>query len=139
MDQRVYSNQINVAQIAQALQSHFMAQGYQTQALGEPPNMLVQIRKKSTLRAVTGLERAMSVQFRDGPQGIMVSLGEQKWADKAAVGTVGALIFAPLFFTAAYGAYRQAKMPEQIWQIIDSHAMAAGGSYTVPQSQPRIL
>ena len=137
MEQRIYSKNINVGQIAQALQSHFMAQGYETQALGTPPNMLVQVRKKGTLRAVAGMQRVMSAQFRDTEQGIIVSLGEQKWADKAAVGAVGAIIFAPLLVTAAYGAYKQSKLPEQFWQVIDSIAMPVGGTYTVPQPPPQ--
>lgn len=133
MEQRTYSRNINVGQISQALQSHFMAQGFETQALGTPPNMLVQVRKKGALRAVAGMQRVMSAQFRDTGQGITVTLGEQKWADKAAVGAVGAIIFAPLLVTAAYGAYKQSKLPEQFWQVIDSIAMPVGATYTVPQ------
>ncbi len=136
MEQRIYSRNINVGQIAQALQSHFMAQGYETQALGTPPNMLVQVRKKGTLRAVAGMQRVMSAQFRDTEQGLTVTLGEQKWADKAAVGAVGALIFAPLLVTAAYGAYQQSRLPEQFWQVIDNIAMTSGATYTVPQPPP---
>jgi hypothetical protein len=99
--------------------------------------MLVQVRKKGTLRAVAGMQRVMSAQFRDTEQGITVTLGEQKWADKAAVGAVGALIFAPLLVTAAYGAYQQSKLPEQFWQVIDSIAMSSGATYTVPQPPPQ--
>ncbi|UCF08936.1 MAG: zinc ribbon domain-containing protein [Thermoplasmata archaeon] len=137
MEQRTYSKDINVGQIAQALQSYFMAQGYETQALGTPPNMLVQVRKRGVIRAVAGMQRVMSAQFRETQEGILVTLGEQKWADKAAVGAVGALIFAPLIVTAAYGAYKQAKLPEQFWQIIDNMAMPAGTAYAVPPPGPQ--
>ena len=138
MDQKIYSKNIDVAQLARALQSHFATQGYETQALGTSPNMLVQVRKKGVIRAVTGRQRAMTAQFRDASEGVVVTLGEQTWGDKAAVGAVAALFGRPLFVaSAAYGAYKQSKLPEQFWQIIDSIAIPTSKSFPTPQPVER--
>lgn len=106
------------------LQKHFSAQGYETQVLGTAPEMLFQARKRGTLRAVTGTGNAMTAQFRKREDGIVVTLGAQQWVDKAAVGAVGAVVFVPLLVTAAYGAWKQSRLPDQFWQIIDRYGNA---------------
>jgi hypothetical protein len=120
-EQRTYPANMNIPAVMQALKDHFMPQGFVTQSLGTPPHMIFQMGKKDTLSSVTGTARAMTVQFEQKSDATVVSLGEQKWMDKAAVGAVG-LILWPLFLTAAYGAYKQSELPAEIWQVIDSNA-----------------
>ncbi len=115
---------MDVASCTKAIQDHFSKQGYETQTLGTPPEVIVQVRRQGTLRTITGMTNAITVQFRKSEKSIVVTLGEQKWMDKAAVGTIGVIVFAPLLVTAAYGAWKQAKLPEQFWQIIDRYGMA---------------
>lgn len=124
VDQRVYSQNMDVAACVKELQEYFSAQGYETQVLETAPDMLVQVRKRSILRTVTGMASAMTAQFRKSQDGITVTLGAQKWADKAAVGAVGAIVFAPLLVTAAYGAWKQWRLPDRFWQIIDKYGAA---------------
>lgn len=131
-EQRTYPNNINIPAILQALKDHFMPQGYQTQSIGVSPHMIFQMAKTGALHSVTGTARAMTIQFDQKPDGTTVSLGEQKWMDKAAVGAVGLIIW-PLFFTAAYGAWRQSGLPSEIWQVIDSNAY--GSPYGPAQTQ----
>jgi hypothetical protein len=124
VDQRVYSQNMDVAACVKELQEYFSAQGYETQIIGTAPDVLVQMRKRGTLRTITGTANAMTTQFSRNKGGIMVTLGAQKWVDKAAVGAVGAMVFAPLLVTAAYGAWKQSKLPEQCWHIIEKYGMA---------------
>lgn len=123
-DQRVYSQSMDVAGCAKELQEYFSAQSYETQVLGTAPDILVQVRKRSTLRTVTGMASAMTAQFTKSQDAIIVTLGAQQWVDKAAVGAVGAIVFAPLLVTAAYGAWKQSRLPDQFWHIIDKYGMA---------------
>lgn len=115
---------MDVAGCVKEVQEYFSAQGYETQVLGIAPDMLVQVRTRSTLRTVTGMASAMTAQFRRSQDGVIVRLGAQRWADKAAVGAVGTVVFAPLLVTAAYGAWKQSRLPDQFWRIIDKYGMA---------------
>lgn len=124
VDQRVYSQRMNVAGCVEELQRRLSAQGYETQVLGTAPEMIFQARKRGALRAVTGTGNAMTAQFRKSEGGIVVTLGAQQWVDKAAVGAVGAVVFVPLLVTAAYGAWKQSRLPDQFWQIIDRYGNA---------------
>jgi hypothetical protein len=138
-EQRSYARDINIPAIVQALKDHFMPQGFQTQAIGNPPHVIFQMAKSGTLASVTGTARAMTVQFNQKSDETVVSIGEQKWLDKAAVGAVGALILWPLLFTAAYGAIKQSTLPTEIWQVIDSVAyslMAATQQPIAPMYAP---
>ena len=123
-DQRAYSQNMDVASCTKALQDHFSTQGYEIQVLGIPPEVVVQVRKRSTLRTIAGMANAVTAEFRKNRNSIVVTLGEQKWMDKAAVGALGAVVFAPLLVTAAYGAWKQSKLPDQFWQIADKYGMA---------------
>ena len=55
METRWYQTQdIDLQRITQALVYEYQAQGYETQQAGTPEQILIQIRKESTLRALTG-------------------------------------------------------------------------------------
>ena len=123
---RTYPIDLDVAKCAAALHQHFVGRKFETQLVGEPPELIFQLRKRGALRVMTGTQSALTVQFRKEGDGLEISMGEQKWTEKVAVGAVGAIIFAPLFLTAAYGMYKQAKLPEEIWGIIDRHAKTPG-------------
>jgi hypothetical protein len=113
VDQRAYSQNMDVASCTKALQDHFLAQGYEIQVLGIPPEVVVQVRKRSALRAIAGMANALTAEFRKSRNSIA-----------AAVGAVGAIVFAPLLVTAAYGAWKQSKLPDQFWHIVDKYGMA---------------
>ncbi len=123
-DQRTYSNRMDVLACVRELEEHFSMEGYETQVLGTAPNVLVQVRKRGFLRTATGLAAAMTTQFVESQGRIIVTLGAHEWLDKAAVGGVGVIIFAPLLLTAAYGAWKQSKLPDEFWRIIDMYGMA---------------
>jgi hypothetical protein len=113
-----------------------MPQGFVTQSVGVSPHLIFQMKKSGTFSSFTGQNRAMTIQFEQKSDATMVSLGEQKWMDKAAVGAAG-LILWPLFITAAYGAYKQSELPEEIWQIIDSNAYVPSyGAQPAPAPAP---
>ena len=135
-DQRVYPERMNIAACVRELEEHFSSQGYETQVLGTAPNVLVQVRKRGLLRTAAGLTTAMTAQFRKSQEGIVVTLDAHKWLDKATAGAVGAIIFAPLLSTAAYGAWKQSRLPDKFWEIINRYGMACPRCGSSNQSSP---
>ena len=58
METRFYRTQeINIPAIAQALELEYQAQGYEAQQFGDVNQTTVQLKKESTLRAITGFDK----------------------------------------------------------------------------------
>ncbi len=123
MDARFYnSEEIDIERLAQDLMNVYNAQGYQTQQIGNKDQMLVQIKKGGDLEALVGLQAALSLTIQRTGGGTLAAIGQQKWLDKAAVGTIGIIGFAflwPLAITAGAGALRQASLGNQVLNIVD--------------------
>jgi len=80
---------------------------------------ILQLSQGGFLRNVTGMSSALNVLFDHKEKKLVVEIGAGKWADKAAAGAVGMIVFAPLAITAGIGAWQQAKIPEKIFNYID--------------------
>lgn len=90
---------------------------------------LVQAKEASTWKKFTGLGSALQVQIiPSGASEVLVNIGQGKWADKAGAAAVGLFVFAPLAITSAVGAYRQNKLPAEIFECIEKFIMAGGAS-----------
>ena len=122
MDTRFYkADQIDMARLATDLESAYRAQGYQAQQLGTDEQKMVQLRKGGDFEALVGLQAALTVVFQRIAGGILVTIGQQKWIDKAAVGVVGLAVptLWPLMVTGALGAIRQASLGAQVMSMVD--------------------
>ena len=90
---------------------------------------LVQAKESSTWKKFTGLGQALQVQIiPSGEAEVLVNIGQGKWADKVGAGAVGLLVFAPLAITSAFGAYKQNKLPAEIFACIEKFIMSGGTS-----------
>jgi len=119
METRFYQTQaIDLQWIAQALMYEYQAQGYEAQQAGTPEQVLIQLRKESTLRAITGLNKALSITLQKVQGGMLVQVGAQDWVDQIAVGAVG-LVLHPLLITAAVGAATQQNVVYEVLNSID--------------------
>ena len=127
MIEEVYSQDIDTKELARTLEQTFRAEGYKVQELGSENDIAVQIKKESTGRAVLGLEQAMTVRITKSNGTTKVSLGQAKWADKAGVEVIGALVFWPLMIPATYGVYKQGTLPGKIINVVNSYAASRGG------------
>lgn len=122
MDARFYkADQIDIARLATDLETAYRTQGYQAQQLGTDEQKMVQLRKGGDFEALVGLQAALTVVFQRTVGGILVTIGQQKWVDKAAVGVVGLAVPAlwPLMVTGALGAIRQASLGAQVMSMVD--------------------
>jgi len=105
---------------------------FDVQTMNVSSTAVLQARKSSTLRDLTGLSAALTIKVTPETGGTRVEIGMQKWFDKAAVAAVGAIVFAPLLALAALGAYWQYKLTEDAWKIIEDHIARKAGGYVPP-------
>jgi hypothetical protein len=129
METRLYQTRdLNLQMIAEALVFEYRAQGYEAQSFGDANQTVVQLKKESTLRSITGLNKALTISLRRVNEGTDVKVGAQDWVDQMAVGAVG-LVIHPLLITAAIGAYQQNSVIHDILLSIDRH---------IRQQQPQV-
>ena len=60
-----------------------------------------------------------------------VTVGQGEWSDKIGAGVLGWFIAWPLAVTAGVGAYKQKKLPEEIFQVIEQCIVSGGRSVVV--------
>src|SRR5436853_4959456 len=132
MDSRYYPGvEADVSKLTAELRTLF-DQDYEVQTMHVSSTTVLQARKSSTLRDLTGLSSALTIKITPEPGGTRVEIGMQKWFDKAAVAAVGAIVFAPLLALAALGAYWQYRLTEDAWKIIEDHIASKAGGYVPP-------
>ena len=123
MDARFYnSEEIDTERLASDVVNVYMAQGYQTQQIGNKDQMLVQLKKGGDFEAIIGMQAAVSLTLQRTAGGLLAMIGQQRWIDKAAVGAVGIVAFPvlwPLALTAGAGAIRQASLGNQVLNVVD--------------------
>ena len=129
MDSRYYPGvEADVFKLVAQLRTIF-DQDYEVQTMRVSSTTVLQARKSSTLRDLTGLSAALTIKLTPEGGGTRVEMGMQKWLDKAAVAAVAVLISAGLLLALpALGAYWQYKLTEDAWKIVEAHlARKAGG------------
>ena len=106
---------------------------YEVQTMHVSSTTVLQARKSSTLRDLTGLSAALTIKLTPEAGGMRVEIGMQKWFDKAAIAAVAMLLSAGLLVALpALGAYWQYKLTEDAWKIIEDHIARKGGGYVPP-------
>lgn len=134
-EQRTYhAPNLELSDLAQALDQWFEAQGYESQVLEAPGGgFTVQARRAESWRSWVGMSAALNVNLSLQGDNLLVQTGAAKWADKAVVGAVGVLILWPMIIPAAYGAWKQKQLPDEVMRFIDQY-VASGG--VVPSIAP---
>ena len=135
MESRFYPGvQADTAQLMKELRTLFDADtAYEVQTMQVSSTAVMQARKSSTLRDLTGLSAALTIKVTPEHGGTRVEIGMQKWLDKAAVAAVAVLLSAGLLIALpALGAYWQYKLTEDAWKLIESHVARKAGGYVPP-------
>jgi hypothetical protein len=136
MDSRFYPGvEADVQRLLAELRSLFDADGgFEVQTMQVSSTSILQARKTSTLRDLTGLSAALTIKITPEAGGTRAEIGMQKWFDKAAV--AAALLLLPglnlLIALPALGAYWQHKLGEDAWKIIEAHIAQKAGGYVPP-------
>src|SRR5437762_8370371 len=132
MDSRYYPGvEADVFTLVAELRTIF-DQNYEVQTMHVSSTTVVQARKSSTLRDLTGLSAALTIKITPETGGTRVEMGLQKWFDKAAVAAVAYMVFPVLLALPAIGAYWQYKLTEDAWKIIEAHIASKAGGYVPP-------
>lgn len=106
---------------------------YEVQTMQVSSTTVLQARKSSTLREMTGLSSALTIKITPEQGGTRVEIGMQKWFDKAAVAAVALFLsFGVLLALPALGAYWQYKITEDAWKVIEDHISRKAGGYVPP-------
>src|SRR6266571_1474570 len=129
MEALFYQTQdLDLPAIAQALVLEYQAKGYEAQQFGDRNNVTVQLKEESTLRTITGFNKALAISMQRVQSGTFVRVGAQDWVDQIEVGAVGLAIH-PLLITAAIGALQQYNVLQDVLRSID---------YKVRRQQPQV-
>jgi len=129
MEALFYQTQdLDLPAIAQALVLEYQGKGYEAQQFGDMNNVTVQLKQESTLRTITGFNKALAVSLQRVQSGTLVRVGAQDWVDQIAVGAVG-LVIHPLLITAAIGALTQYNALHEVLRSLD---------YQVRRQQPQV-
>src|SRR5206468_5983550 len=106
---------------------------FEVQTMQVSATAVLQARKSSTLRDITGLSAALTIKITPETGGTRVEIGMQKWFDKAAVAAVAMALSAGLLLALpALGAYWQYKLTADAWKIIEDHIGRNAGGYGPP-------
>src|SRR2546423_3228515 len=106
---------------------------FEVQTVQVSSTAVLQARKSSTLRDLTGLSAALTIKVTPESGGTRVEIGMQKWFDKAAVAAVALALSAGLLLALpALGAYWQYKLTENAWKKIEAHIARKAGGYVPP-------
>lgn len=113
MDSRFYPGvEVDVNKLLDELRNLF-DDDYEVQTMQVAATSVLQARKSSTLRDLTGLSAALTIKITPEGGGTRVEIGMQKWFDKAAVAAVALVLSAGLLLALpALGAYWQYKITE---------------------------
>ncbi|HAF12122.1 MAG TPA: hypothetical protein DHU55_00485 [Blastocatellia bacterium] len=133
MDSRYYPGvEADISKLVNELRSLF-DEDYEVQTMHVSSTTVLQARKSSTLRNLTGLSTALTIKLTPEAGGTRIEIGLQKWFDKAAVAAVALLLSAGLLVALpAIGAYWQYKLTEDAWKIIEDHIARKAGGYVPP-------
>lgn len=133
MDSRYYPGvEADVSKLVAELRTIF-DQDYEVQTMHVSATTIVQARKSSTLRDLTGLSSALTIKITPEGGGTRVEIGMQKWLDKAAIAAVAVLLSAGMLLALpALGAYWQYKITEDAWKAIEAHLASKAGGYVPP-------
>lgn len=129
METRFYQTRdLDLQGIAHALVLEYQAQGFEAQQFGDINQVIIQLKKESILRSITGFDKALGISLQRLDNGTLVKVGAQDWVDQIAVGAVG-LVLHPLLITAAIGAVSQHNVVHDLLNSIDR---------LVRQQQPQV-
>ena len=145
MEALFYQTQdLDLPAIAQALVLEYQAKGYEAQQFGDMNHVTVQLKHESTLRAITGFNKALAISLQRVQSRTFVRVGAQDWLDQIAVGAVG-LVIHPLLITAAIGALQQYNALHEVLRSIDyqvrrqqpqAQVVMPPGNFWVPPAYP---
>ena len=119
-------NGTNVQSVVTRLESFFKTEkGMDVQSSQTTDGYVMQASQpKDGWKTLTGMRLAVTVQMAVMENGLNVTVGEGQWSDKIGAGAIGLFVAWPLAITAGMGAFKQKKLPAEIFQVIENCIMS---------------
>lgn len=126
-------NGTDVQSVVTRLESFFKTEkGMEVQSSQTTDGYVMQASQpKDGWKTLTGMRLAVTVQMAVMENGLNVTVGEGQWSDKIGAGAIGLFVAWPLAITAGMGAFKQKKLPSEIFQVIENCIMSGGHSIVV--------
>lgn len=118
-ESRVFAlNGIGVQAVATRLENFFRSEkGMEVQSSQTTDGYVMQASQpKDGWKTLTGMRLAVTVQMTVMENHLNVTVGEGQWSDKIGAGAIGLFIAWPLAITAGMGAFKQKKLPAEIFR-----------------------
>ena len=121
-------NGTEVSQIVTRLENFFRTEkGMEVQSSQTTDGYVMQASQpKDGWKTLTGMRLALTVQMAVMGDKLNVSIGEGQWSDKIGAGAIGLFVAWPLAITAGMGAFKQKKLPGEVFQVIETTIMTGG-------------
>ena len=121
-------NGTEVSQIVTRLENFFRTEkGMEVQSSQTTDGYVMQASQpKNGWKTLTGMRLALTVQMAVMGDKLNVSIGEGQWSDKIGAGAIGLFVAWPLAITAGMGAFKQKKLPGEVFQVIENAIMTGG-------------
>jgi hypothetical protein len=130
--ERIYGTTVSADEVAQALADHFRTQEFDAQVYRSSGDRTVmQARKESLWRQLLGVTYALTVVITPGDGQLSISLGGHEWVDAAVSGAIGLVAVPPVLLGTAYGIWKENRLDQEVWQVIDKAVNASA-----PESTP---
>ena len=135
--ERIYSTMVPAEELAPTLADHFRLQDFETQVYRTSENRTVmQARKESLWRQLLGVTYALTVVFTPGDGQLSIGLGGHEWVDAAVSGAIGLVAVPPVLVGTAYGIWKENRLDQEVWQVIDK-AVGASSPEKTTASAPQ--
>ena len=142
MEQKAFHGDFSPNDLAEILLVHFNRGNLEVQKIGSDDSVTVQIRSK--IDAKSGGQTAVGVFFQKFEDGVLISVGEQRWLGVAASLGVSALAAIKNPFSLLHRIDDIAQdleyinLTEDIWRILSANAKLVGSGFQLSQRLKRI-
>lgn len=121
-------NGTEVSQIVVRLENFFRTEkGMEVQSSQTTDGYVMQASQpKDGWKTIAGMRLAITVQMTVMGDKLNVNIGEGQWSDKIGAGAIGLFVAWPLAITAGMGAFKQKKLPGEVFQVIETTIMTGG-------------
>lgn len=124
-----YAPGIDSRDAARAVSSWLAVHDFESRTIDLPNGgIAVQARQPRSWRYILGMSGALNITINKKGNELVVETEAGSWADKIAVGAVGAFILHPLLITVAYGAWKQSQLPDKIFGAIEEFIKGRQGT-----------
>lgn len=126
-------NGTDVEKIVARLEVFFRTEkGMEVQSVQSTEGYIMQAgQQKDGWKTLTGMRMAVTVQLAVMGDKLNVTIGEGQWSDKLGAGAIGLFVAWPLAITAGVGAFKQKKIPGEVFSVIEKTIMTGGQSVVV--------